>query len=214
MTPSANVFQRAVQHVIVDAFTADAVTLHRNHSYEFLFCGLYVSSRTIICESVATDAGRFVIERFPENVQRAISKNLNEPAASVPAQSIYTRPERISNEDHATGVNDKSESSLIFGVVPAVFQMILLSSVFPVPPTPLSITRTMNHLQTRPLEASLFCGIDAPKVADGVNEEKDAPAAIVHLGHADGMKTLFAPAPNVHASHGEPTKDGQSLTVL
>lgn len=72
---------------------------------------MYVSSRTIICESVAIDAGRFVIERFPENVQRATSKNLNEPAASVPAQSIYTRPERISNDDHVTGVNESGESS-------------------------------------------------------------------------------------------------------
>ena len=51
-------------------------------------------------------------------------------------------------------------------------------------------------------------------VADGVNADVDAPAAIVPLGHADGMRTAFAPAPKVHASHGEPTKDGQSLTVL
>ena len=47
-----------------------------------------------------------------------------------------------------------------------------------------------------------------------MNEESVAPAAIVPLGHAYGMKTAFAPAPKVHASHGEPTKDGQSLTVL
>lgn len=83
---SANVFGNAL-HVMVVAFAAVAVTLQTNHSYDALFFGLYVSSRTIICESVPI-TGRFVIERFPENVQRATSKNLNAPAASVPAHSI------------------------------------------------------------------------------------------------------------------------------
>jgi len=199
---------------MVVEFAAVAVILQTKPSYEFLFFGLYVSSIAIICESVTTVAIRFVIERFPEKVHNAMSKYLKEPAASVPAQSMYTRPERISNDDHVTGVNERSESSLIFGVVPAVFAMILLSSVFPVPPAQLSITRMKNPLHTSPLDASLFCGIDAPSVADGVNDERVAPAAIVHLGQAEGTKTEFAPAPKVPASHGEPTKDCQSLTVL
>jgi NADH:ubiquinone oxidoreductase subunit H len=100
------------------------------------------------------------------------------------------------------------------GVVPAVFPIIVLSSVFPEPPAPLSIIRILNHTPMIPREARRFCGSDAPIVALGVICVLVAPAAIVPRGPALGIYTQFAPAPNVPASAGDPTNVGQSFAGL
>lgn len=139
---------------------------------------------------------------------------MNDHAASVPAPRKNTQPENISNEDPATGVNERALSRRIVGVVHSEFPIMIFSSVFHVPPDPLSITRILNHVPLSPREARRFLGIVAPSVADGTNCWFVAPAAIVPRGPALGIKTVFAPAPKVPASPGDPTKDGPSLTVL
>lgn len=139
---------------------------------------------------------------------------MNDHAASVPAHRKNTRPENISNDDPATGVNDRFESNFIVGVVHSVFAIITFSSVFHDPPAPLSMTRIRNHVPFIPREARRFLGIVAPSVAEGIIELNVAPAAIVPRGPAEGINTVFAPAPNVPASPGDPTNDAPSLTVL
>lgn len=174
---------------------------------------MYNSSNTIICESVPI-TGRFAIDRFPENVPRARSKYLNDHAASVPAHRKNTRPENISNDDPVTGVNERFESSFIVGVVHSVFPIIIFSSVFHDPPAPLSMIRIRNHVPFIPREARRLRGIVAPSVAEGIIVLNVAPAAIVPRGPAEGMNTVFAPAPNVPASPGDHTNEGPSFTVL
>lgn len=139
---------------------------------------------------------------------------MNAPAARSPDPSKNTRPDRSSYDDPDTGVNESGVSSFINGVVPAVFATIVRSSVFPDPHTPLSIIRILNHTPIIPREARRFCGIDAPIVADGVICEAVAPAAIFPRGPALGIYTQFAPAPNVPASAGDPTNEGQSFAGL
>lgn len=145
---------------------------------------------------------------------RARSKYLKDHAASVPAHRKNTRPENISNEDPATGVKERFESSFIVGVVHSVFPMIIFSSVFPVPPAPLSMIRIRNHVPFIPLEARRLRGIVAPSVTEGTIVLNVAPAAIVPRGPALGINTVFAPAPNVPASPGDHINEGPSLTVL
>lgn len=139
---------------------------------------------------------------------------MNAPAARSPEPSKNTRHDRSSYDDPDTGVNESGVSSCINGVVPAVFATIVRSSVFPDPPAPLSIIRILNHVPIIPREARRFCGIDAPIVADGVIRDAVAPAAIVPRGPALGISTQFAPAPNVPASAGDPTNEGQSFAGL
>lgn len=207
--------EASVHAVIVVVFAAVAVIEFKNQSHGVLFDGTYNSSSEINCESVASAAGRLVVARFPEKRFVARSKYLNTPAARVAyALIIYTRPERISNVAQAVGVNERGESRYMRGVVELVFARIVLSSVFPDHPTTLSMILTLNHFQTIPLDQSLFFGIVAPSVADGVNDDVVAPAAIVHLGQWDGANTIDVQAPKVPASHGEPTKDGQSFAGL
>lgn len=99
-------------------------------------------------------------------------------------------------------------------MVHAVFPTIIFSSVFPVPPTPLSITLILNHFHIIPLEARRFCGIVPPIEADGTNDFVVAHDAIVPLGQAEGIYTLEAQAPKTHVSHGDHINDGQSFTTL
>ena len=134
-----------------------------------------------------------------------MSKYLNIPAATVPADIRKTRQESNSKLEPVTGVKERGVLSLIRGVVDCVFAMIIRSSVLPVPPAPLSIIRILNPVPTIPREASLFCGIVAQRVADGVSVSVVAQAAIVPRGQALGINTQFAPAQKVPDNQGEPT---------
>lgn len=139
---------------------------------------------------------------------------MNAPAARSPEPSKNTRPESNSYDDPDTGMNDSGVSNFINGVVPAVFPIIVLSSVFPDHHAPLSMMRILNPTHMIPLEDRRFCGIDAPIVADGVICVVVAPAAIVPRGPALGIYTQFAPAPNVQASAGDQINVDPSFTGL
>ena len=85
-------------------------------------------------------AGRFVVPRLAR-VFVETSNDRNTVAASVPAESIITRPPRISYLDPDAGVKVKALSTRIVGVVPLVLPTMYRSSTFP---AVVSIIRILN----------------------------------------------------------------------
>lgn len=88
MVASAKVFGSVVEEFIVVLVGVLVVSFPTNHSYKFLFIGSYNSSSTTIFPSVAIVPGRLAIDRFHENIPSAMSKYLNDHAASNPADNM------------------------------------------------------------------------------------------------------------------------------